>query len=369
MEVFKHVSKSSDLRSVNVASRRFRALTTRAIHRDLVWDNEKHAEQNLRVWKDNPGMEAYVRSLDIGIGGTPSNNTPEENAAFLNNDVVPVVLAHHTPPNRQAMLERERLAKRVRLYNVAQLQHVLWARVQTFTNISSLKLHNMTIRSGHFHLIHSLKQLRSLRLAVCTIEDYAADGFDNRTLPITELSMLAIRRGYRPVAHLNIVDITQLLPQGPGAPIQLNPAPPVPNPFAQALSLAIAANLRTLTIDFSANVFSNVFDAPAAQALGWIVPATLEHLYVLRKHTISAPEPTWPRSDEGGFADTSVYGFCSLASSLKTISTPVFAPSQQTTMAPEALPPGLKSFAGPFDSARFVATHRDVKALGLLKGL
>ncbi|KAI0699047.1 hypothetical protein C8T65DRAFT_710063 [Cerioporus squamosus] len=324
LEIFALVPKSTDLYSLSVASHRFHDLTTRALHRDLVWLKQTHAEHNLAVWQRNEGMETYVRSLEISLGCPPSTvqNAPGASDWLLGNN---------SPAARLAAAN----ARRNYSESTEEVTSALWERVQRFTNISSLALVDMYIDKDHFRLIHSLPQLRSLRLEACVFQGNAAQGFDNRTLPITELTML-------------------------------NESAMA---WDQALSLATAENLRTLTIDASADVFRYVFGPSDAQARGWTVPASIENLYVVRKRTITAPEPKQPSHwavSQTSFPDTHLYHFCAQAPSLKVVSTPMFVPAQ-VTIAPEALPLVLDRFAAPLETAQFVAAVRDVKALGLLK--
>ncbi|KAI0699063.1 hypothetical protein C8T65DRAFT_697785 [Cerioporus squamosus] len=279
LEIFKQVPKSSDLHSLSVASRKFCSLTTCALHRDLIWEKESYAANNLDVWKTDAEMPGHVRSLVLGIGGVPSNRTPEQNAAILDNYAWPsvTVLEGHTPVGRRALLSSE-----------------------TFTNLSALVLKNMTLTRNHFRLIHGLARLRSLDLISCIVNGDAADGFDNKTLPITELSMIGVHRGDR-AGYQDQVNpaVLALLVQQQG-----NPPPVFHGPFTQALTLATATNLRTPKVDSSTDIFRYVFDSFGAQDRGWVAPPMLEHLY---------------------------------------------------------------SFAAPLDTAQFVATYRDVKALGVLK--
>ncbi|RDX45360.1 hypothetical protein OH76DRAFT_1388127 [Lentinus brumalis] len=365
LEIFALVPKSTDLYSLSVASRRFHDLTTRALHLDLVWLKQSHAAQNLAVWERNEGMEPYVRSLEISLGCPPST---VQNALSTND----WLFGDNTPAARLAAADVRRNFTEA----TERVTGALWERVQRFTNVSSLALVDMYIDKDHFRLIHSLPQLRSLRIEACVFQANAAEGFDNRKLPITELTMLNVRRGHD--AHVNhdpmIMNLQQFQqlqlhgpPAGPGAgaPMWINP----PDPFAQALSLAVAENLRTLSVDASADVFRYVFGSSDAPARGWTVPASIEELYVVRKRTITAPEPKqsphWAGA-QSTFPDTHLYHFCAQAPSLKVVSTPIFVPAQ-VTIAAEALPLGLERFAAPVETAQFIATVRDVKALGLLK--
>ncbi|KAI0706277.1 hypothetical protein C8T65DRAFT_577293 [Cerioporus squamosus] len=331
LEILQQVPRSSDLHSLSVTSRKFRDLTARAIHRDLVWVNVMHIAQNLSVWKKIEGMGNFVRSLEVGLGGLEPNT--REYTAVLE-DWLRGGGNSQTP-----------------IYTPGQLRGALLMRIRTFTNLSSLTFTDMSIRSEHFALIHALPQLRSLRFDSCMFHHKAAQDVNNKHLPITELTLLNIRPG--------LVGAMWAQPL---------PAPPS-DPLARVFSLAVAHNLRTLTVDASADVFRLVFNASDAQARGWTVPASMEHVYIVREYTVAAWEPNQPANWGGGhgtFPDTHLYHFCAQAPNLKTVSTPLFAPAQMV-IAPEVLPPALDRFAAPLETARFVAAVRDVKALGLLK--
>ncbi|TFK79987.1 hypothetical protein K466DRAFT_605704 [Polyporus arcularius HHB13444] len=342
LEIFKQVPKSTDLHSLSVASRKCCSITTRALHRDLVWDKERQAVQDLDVWQTDAGMASRVRSLVLSIGGSPANNTPAQNAFILGNYVWPSALKGLTAAAQQALLAPNKQV----LFRSEQVQAVLWARVETFTNLSTLVLKDMTIRNGHFRLIHNLAQLRSLSLIGCNVDHGAADGFNNQALPITSLTMIGVRRGrgatvhahawhnpafFAPVQPIPLPQLQLALAQAnlPIAQILLNqgnPPPVAPDSFAQALSLAAAPTLRTLKVDSSTDVFRHVFDAPGAEDRGWVAPPMLEHLHVLQVRTITAKV----RDHVEDYHSPSLYNFCSRAHRLKTISAPVFAPSDVT---------------------------------------
>ncbi|RDX46756.1 hypothetical protein OH76DRAFT_1386047 [Lentinus brumalis] len=333
LEIFQQVPQSSDLHSLSVASRRFRDLTTRAIHRDLAWVNPFHITQNLVVWQKNEGMENFVRSLEVGLGGLELKTRKYTTLRDITS----------LPP-------------------MEQLRGTLLTRIRTFINLSSLTFTDMSIRSEHFALIHSLSQLRSLRFDSCMFDHKAAQDVNNKHLPITELTLRSIRPGPRVRTHVpHVVHFAHL-----AAPV----LPPSPSdPLAWVLSLAVAHNLKTLTVDTTADVFRLVFSVSSAQARGWTVPASMENVYIVREYTVTAWEPEQPANWGGGhgaFPDMHLYHFCSRAPNLKTVSTPLFA-SAQMTIAPELLPPALDRFAAPLETALFVAAVRDVRALGLLK--
>ena len=343
LEIFRLVPRSSDLHSLSVASRRFRDLTTRALHRDLVWVNEIHVAQNLPVWDENEGMENFVRSLQVGSGALEADT--QGYTAVL--EGFPHGNISQGPINMPGILS---------------------ARIRSFVNLSSLTFTDMSIHSEHFALIHALPQLRSLRLDSCIFDHNAAQNVNNKNLPITELTLLNIRPSPRPRTHNpqnNLHTVYIHVGHNGIWPVPLQPLEPI----AHAFSLAVARNLRTLTVDASADVFRLVFSVSDALERGWTVPRSMEHVYIVRDHTIAAWEPSQPANWGGAlslFPDTHLYHVCAHAPNLRTLSTPLFAPTHLAA-APELLPVSLDRFAAPLETAHFVATRRDVKALGLYK--
>lgn len=360
LEIFERVPRSSDLHSVSLACRKFQQLTTRALHRDLVWIDAKHVVQNLDVWRENDGMEALVRSLILGAGTTRSTIQSSRGLAAHYGTM-------HDPEGMNTTLA---------------LHTAMWARIDSFINVSSLALTNMYVHDHHFTLIHALPQLRSLRLEGCVFHGNAARTFNHSTLPITELTLLNVRRGkgadppdmvhmHQPhnlhqfnnqMNHLNHMNPLNWIAVG---------AIPVlpPDPLALVLALATAQQLKKLTVDSSADVFRCVFGAAEAQHRGWAIPTTLEELHVVRKRTCvgadSKPAHHVTHGDNQ-FPDTHLYHFCVEAANLRIISTPIFAPTS-VNIAPEALPLTLDRFSGPIETAQLMAAVRDLKALGMLK--
>ena len=382
LEIFELVPRSSDLHSVSIACRKFKELTTRALHRDLIWTDAKHIYQNLELWYEDEGMAALVRSLVLGAGTVPAG--------------VPAKIVDRDGTIREegryrSMLQGSRAhAARLgidgndRMYTSQMLHAAMWDRIQSFTNLSELALTNMFVHDYHFQLIHALAQLRSLRLEGVVLHGNASRDFNHSVLPITELTMLNVRRGTGAdppdVVHMHMHHFNQLqhLNLNPNLlnpnHLQLQQAvfagfqPHPPDPLALLLSLATGQKLKKLTVDASADVFRCVFEAAEAQRRGWVIPATLEELYVIRKRTCVGTDakPAHITAAEHQFPDTFLYHFCVQAPNIKVVSTPIFAPPS-VNVAPEALPHTLERFSGPIETAQLMAAVRDVKALGMLK--
>ena len=328
LEIFDHVPSSTDLSGIAASCKRFRDLSIRARHRDLVWRVPEQVAADLPVWAAHPNMEPHVRSIVLGV--TQSRVGPGD---IVNLDRL--LSLSNTP------------------YASPQLHAAMFGRLRQFTNIESLTLTDMSVQDMHFTLIHSLPRLRALAIVRCSFDVLNFDQLDHTKLPIKDLTMLSVRR-FRS-CHT-------------GGPIV--PEEHIPCSF----SLCAAHGLKSLPIDPTADVFRGVFNAWDAQVRGWTIPRTLESVHVLKKSASTSSK--WTQHSHPGlqgyvpagnmFPDTHLYQFCVQARSLKTIVTPVFVPAQ-LTIAPEALPTGLGRFAAPLETAQLIAAVRDVQALGLIK--
>ncbi|KAI0747218.1 hypothetical protein C8Q80DRAFT_1271995 [Daedaleopsis nitida] len=387
LEIFELVPKSSDLHSVSVACRKFHQLSFRAMHRDLVWTNAKRVANNLAMWNepDNAGMAALVRSLVLGVTRLPRTPGFSYRAVDVDGTIVHEDNLPHGDMTNRLLTSRIGLHEPGRSYMSAALSDAMWTRVTAFAVLSSLVLANLYVVEDHFKLIHSLPQLRSLHIDSCVFHADASRGYNHTVLPITELTMLNVRRGGGmdieiPVHHIphhvppagiplagNFNHVQQVIAAG-----QFNwhaaqlPILHPPDPISQVLSLAIAHKLKKITVDGSADVFRYIYEAPGSVQRGWLIPTTLEHIFVVRKRTcVGAPPKPTPNADNT-FPDTFLHNACMRAPNLKTISTPIFVPTS-VAVAPEAVPFGLERFAGPLETAHLIATGRDVKALGMFK--
>ena len=264
-------------------------------------------------------MEAHVRSLVLSV----NKSYPGSYRRVMDLD---------TPVSR-AIFARDVLRR------LDPVNDRMLAKINEFTNLASLTLADMFVQDVHFVLIHKLSRLRALKLERCVVETRMVEPMNHKLLPITDLTMLSVSRvrpdiGGHHQEHLVAAES-----------------------ISHALALCTAQGLRTLTVDSSADVFRVVFNSLDAQTRGWTIPPHLEHIYVVPKE--KAP-------GESTFPDAHLYHFCVQATSLRTISTPIFVPTQ-ITIAPEALPAGLERFAAPAETAQLVAAVRNVQALGLLK--
>ncbi|KAI0360246.1 hypothetical protein OH77DRAFT_1444820 [Trametes cingulata] len=340
LEILDLVPSTADLHSLSVSCKMFHDLTMRALHRDLMWTKPAHVARSLPLWEQHPGMDAAVRSLELGVSAVPPGIwlrtiglDGEREDQPVQGPYMPTVrtsVHDNTHPRR---LRRDS----THWYPSRALHDAMLARIHTFTNIASLTFTGMVVNDVHFALVHSLSRLRSLRFDFCVFQGAHAphaQAFNHATLPITELTMLNVRR--------NTSDAERL---------------------THVLSLCTAHNLRTLTVDPTADVFQHIYGAWNAPTHGWTVPPSLEHVFVVRQDSNQEVQP----APFGGnnFPETHMYHFAVHAHGLRTLSTPMFVP-QNVTIAPEALPASLTRFAAPVETATVVAAARDVESLGVL---
>ncbi|KAI0703295.1 hypothetical protein C8Q76DRAFT_697636 [Earliella scabrosa] len=367
LEIFQLVPRSSDLHSASVACRKFKELTARALHRDLIWTDAKHVYQNLELWYKDEDMAALVRSLVLGTGTVPAgvsarvidrDGTICEGKGYKN---VSQAMAHGYGGT----------------YASPMLHDAMWNRIQSFTNLSSLALTDMFVHDYHMDLIHNLAQLRYLRLeGVFLHYTITSRNFNHSKLPITELTILNVCRRMDAdppdIVHMHMHHFNQLQQQNLNPNhLQVHQAifggfpPDITDPLAALLSLATGQRIKKLTVDASADVFRCVFQTVEAQHHGWVIPATLEELYVARQRTcVWKKSPHIAATGVNQFPDT-LYDFCIQAPNIRVVSTPLFAPPS-VNVAPEALPRALERFSGPIKTAQLMAAVRDVKALGML---
>ncbi|CDO77564.1 hypothetical protein BN946_scf184926.g1 [Trametes cinnabarina] len=348
LEIFEQVPARADLHSISITCRKFHDLTKRPLHRDLAWVKPIHVVRSLPVWDANPGMDAAVRSLVLGVSTVPDRvyvpivdlNGHVESApewtpgGRASENAISATLNHYD-------LNTERKGG----FASRALHEAMFARIATFTNISSLTLSDMLVYDMHFELIHRLPLLRSLRLEFCLFQDRAGSKtFNHATLPITDLTMLNLRRKCNAFfAHQVSYD----------------------EDLTHVWSLCVAQDLRTLTVDSTADVFRHIYGAWDANTRGWSIPEGLENVYVLRRRLFDGEvQPLF--YGENNFPETHLYHFAVQARNLRTLSTPMFVP-QNMHVAPEALSSTLQRFAAPVETAMFIAAVRSVQALGVLK--
>ncbi|EIW51570.1 uncharacterized protein TRAVEDRAFT_157088 [Trametes versicolor FP-101664 SS1] len=353
LEILALVPATADLHSLSVASRKFYDLTVRALHRNIVWLDPAHAARSLPVWDTYPGMDLAVRSLELGVSAV----LPGMSSTLIGLDGQPEA----EPVRRPHLLEDGILLQHtVRYHGMCSqstagfaspaLHDAMFARIGTFKNISTLAFTDMIITNTHFALIHSLPQLRALRLDLCLFREGRGGPpltFNHADLPLTELTITNLRR------QISAMVLAQVhFDEHSGN-------------LTTVLALCTARTLRTLTVDASADVFRLIYNAWNADARGWAIPPQLAHVFVVRRRSARGEaQPVY--LGEEAFPHTDLYHFAVRALSLRTLSTPIFVPPN-TTIAPEALPLGLERFAAPVETASAVAAARDVQALGVLK--
>ncbi|KAH9848977.1 hypothetical protein C2E23DRAFT_841314 [Lenzites betulinus] len=349
LEILALVPVTADLHALSLTSRRFYDLTVRALHRDLVWAKAEHVARSLPMWEANQGMDTAVRSLDLGV----CTVLPGMPVPMIGLDGRREQHAQRTQLLQDgAMLQETLFFYRLSLESKGNLateplHDAMLARIQTFTNISTLAFTSMILSNTHLSLIHSLPQLRNLRLELCLFHEGRGGPpppTNHVDLPITELTILNHRRCITNILFSHVSFDGNIMP---------------------ILTLCTARSLRTLTVDSSADVFRHVYRVFEAPAQGWPIPPNLEHVFVLRRRIFqNEVQPMYP--GENNFPERHLYHFAVQARALRTLSTPTFAP-QNVTIAAEVLPRTLERFAAPVETAAYVAAVRNVEALGVLQ--
>ncbi|KAI0674694.1 hypothetical protein C8Q78DRAFT_967203 [Trametes maxima] len=341
LDILDLVPSTADLHSVSVTCKKFHDLSVRALHRGLSWTRPQHIARSLPIWDNCHGMDAAVRSLELGVSSI--DRAVGFDLVGLNGQLEPSRSGRRRIGTLADTINHYKMDEQAGGFASRELYEAMFARIHTFTNLSSLAFTNMLVYDVHFELIHRLPALRSLRLELCVFQPSpGGQTLNHADLPITELTMVNLRR-----VLLN------------REPLQYD------EDITHALTLCLARNLRTLTVDSSADVFRRVFGAWDAPQRGWTIPAQLTHVYVVRRRLFAGEVQPLYRG-ESSFPETYLYHFAVQAHALRTLWTPLFAPANMT-IAHEALPPRLQCFAAPVETAAAVAGVRALEALGIFK--
>lgn len=346
MEIFEWLPLSSDLYNVMRTSKRFYNPAIRALHRNVVWKTPQGLAHNLPVWDANPGMNVATHSLELRISMLPPTicgytvDLSGKSSLEFNDDFEDG--ADHIFFWRDTMGYHFGHC----IYFASQsLHNAMITRIASFINLENLAFTDMVVTNAHFVMIHSLPRLRALRFEFCVFPYQGGSGYqalDHSTLPITELTLLNIRRR-----------ITELQPLA-------NHVAVVDENMVHVLTLALARNLRTLRVDATADVFKHVFSGwRMVRRHGYAIPPRLERLYIQRKQL---SQPRLP--GELAFPDAALYSFLARATSITTYST-CHPPPPHHVFPPHTLP-HLRRYSGPVESAVTLLRDRPIDALELL---
>ncbi|KAI0646693.1 hypothetical protein C8Q79DRAFT_1111178 [Trametes meyenii] len=341
LDILDLVPSTADLHSVSVTCKKLHELSVRALHRGLSWTRPQHIARSLPIWDNYNGMDAAVRSLELGVSSI--DRAVGFDMVGLNGEPEPALSGRRRIGTLADTINYYKIHERAGGFASRELYEAMFARIHTFTNLSSLTFTNMLVYDLHFELIHRLPTLRHLHLELCVFQPVPGGQVLNHAdLPITELTMVNLRR----------IVLTRDPPQ-------------YDEDITQVLTLCLARNLRTLTVDSSADVFRRVFGAWDAQQRGWTIPAHLTHVYVVRRRFFEGDVHTSYRG-ESNFPEAHLYHFAVQAHELRTLWTLAFAPANMT-IAHEALPPHLERFAAPVETAVAMTGVRALEALGIFK--
>lgn len=363
LEIFRLLPSTSDLYHLSQSCRRFYDLTIQYLSRDIRWRTPKDVAFHLPVWNSNLELNNYVRSLALCV-----STIPEDFGGIIVDMDGAESFRPGTRPSASEQTEEDGLRLtlqhyydrdkwRRRSYASTFLHDTMLTRVASCTKLASLTFFNVLFSDRHFAIIHALPLLRILRIELCIFGSRSASRvFDHSTLPITELTILNLRR--RVSNHFG----NELLV--------------FDEDLTHVLTLALARQLRTLCIDSTADIFREVFHSwnphlpghghppgngpgplPLQAILGIatttsnvnasIIPPNLERLYLQRKHHIPGEKSTTV-AGELAFPDPRFYTFLARTQSIKTLST-YHTPGPHHIFA-EGMVLNLSNYAGPLDS-------------------
>ncbi|OBZ77387.1 hypothetical protein A0H81_02745 [Grifola frondosa] len=346
LDIFELLVSPADLHSIIQTSRKFHNLAVRALHRHVIWRTPEAVVHNLPLWDASPGMEPFVHTFDLGVSSLPggiSGRIIEANGEVDDHHAYPAIFNNASNIGRlDTTLSYYNLRSKMSFAS-NDLHEIMFQRIMSFSNLSTLKFHSVIFFDKHFELIHALPQLRSLHLEYCVFQNFSSSRvFNHTTLPITDLTMLNLRRRI-----IETLDQQHVM-------LEEN--------IEHALTLALARNLRSLAIDSTADVVKYIYGAWDADVRGWVVPHNLEQLYIYRKET-SLEEVQLMLPGESSFPDFTLYSVLGKMPMLTTLSTFHLAPAHNIIMP---VLPLLRNYAGPVDSIERLP-GRPIQALGLFK--
>ncbi|KAK7685108.1 hypothetical protein QCA50_011947 [Cerrena zonata] len=209
-----------------------------------------------------------------------------------------------------------------------------------FTNLSTLTCKNMLLTDAIFGAIHFLEHLRALHIDNCVLPSRQTE-WDHSELPITELTLLNLRRRIR------------------RQDFHAHHPPHFENDLEPALNLAQAQTLRTLRVDPTADVFGTVFRDPTSS----LPPLELTQLLVERRRIVMGEAHTHYSADYTP-PDRHVYRTIMRCPNLHTLV--VTQPFGQQTPFPSANLQNLVNFKGTPEASLLIAQLETVECISIL---
>ena len=407
MNIFELMESPADLNAIVRTCRAFHRYGTRALHRTLIWRSPEDVVANLPLWDIDPGMYPGVKSLELRVSTVPDDvpatlvtragdlvrrNPPDPPVAPMPNLQHPHAHPHAQPPvpvlvppfwhpgqhihwqddivgggwaadwiadqvhnMQQAQTSPER--KSVKYYKLYQhfasatLYDGMLARIEGFVNLESLAFRDVIFTDSLFGTIHALPNLRKLRLEFCLFPSRnSLTARDHSTLPITELTLLNLRR--------------QVVRGGDTALEGHHAFADMDDDIECALGLALAENLRTLRVDSTADVFGSVYRKRQGGVYVFNIPPHLESLYVQRKQLFDGTvQPTY--AGEQLFPGA-VYSIMERAPTLTTVSLAYPLPKHSSFPRADVLP-NLTRCEGVLETVVAMTSGRPLEAISILR--
>ncbi|KDQ53722.1 hypothetical protein JAAARDRAFT_80566 [Jaapia argillacea MUCL 33604] len=245
----------SDLRNVLQANRQCHDIALPVLYRDIVWNDPVDLANHLPFWDSHSDKTEVPRSLVVAV--SPPRNWDADSGSCESSVVVGV----DGPTNSNLAVDRTSLRSQnldlsphstsryfryeePELLASPYLYHRMCSIIPSFRGLDTLTFRNTVLPETFFSIVHNLPSLRTLHIQGVIFTMYAAPGTQNhRELPITELTLWGLSNRQ-----------------------ERNETP---------LLLATAANLRTLRVDSTADVFTLYNRASHTGARGNLVPAVV----------------------------------------------------------------------------------------------
>lgn len=327
MSVFEFLNSPADLARVLRASKRFRDLANRILHRQLIWTDPRHFAQGLHLWANNPGMVTVPRTLIIGITEAQIHFAQvdrQEHTVVVGMDGIPDgELSISTGPlmifDRLELQETEPASIITSFVACHELYQAMTTRIMTFSQLTKLTFRNAILPANIYEILHSIPSLRILHIEFCSFDTATIEGdWDHTTLPLRELSILGLEDN-------------------------------------RAINLTMAHDLRFLRFDSAAYVFK-LFARPNKRR---IIPESLESI------ELHLPEKKyWPASQQEAQQRYIIPLVAFLAICPNVIHLSINNHSPEFTV-PDHILPNLRSYKGPMSTVVTMAGNRAIDQLGI----
>ncbi|TCD71040.1 hypothetical protein EIP91_000539 [Steccherinum ochraceum] len=385
MDIFETMDVPQDLHAVVLSCKKFYVCGIRALLRNLIWSNPHDVATNLPIWSNNNAdhlLVADVRSLVLGVSGVPESC----GVTFIDEDgrkrrgpiphaLHPMMHLDDQDDHVDPVVAQSTLMRTLRYYQIAD-RHAFAAqslytrmcqRMVTFVNLERLECRDLVFTDELFGVIHHLPALRQLHIELCLFPPrQAVQSRDHSALPLTELKLLNLRRRVTHV-HEFAGNNGGLMGIGyvPAADGQGFAIADLDDDLSHVLKLALAADLRSLHIDSTADVLGRVFTVWDNSVPGYVyhLPPRLERLYISKKaYHRGQVQPQF--AGEQFFPDRALYALFSRCPTLRTISLECQLPRH--TAFPENCLPNLRNVEGLAEAVMAMGTNRPLEAVSLL---